>query len=56
MKKAVLTTDDKGEIVSLDWVDEDGEADFLLGKRRIAIRMAELIILGYQISTVVCGA
>ena len=56
MKKAVLTTDDNGEIVSLDWTDESGRSDFLLSKRGIAIKMAELIILGYVITTVAYNA
>lgn len=57
MKKAVLTTDGNGEIVSLDWTDEkSGRSDFLLSKRRIAIKMAELIILGYVITTVAYNA
>lgn len=52
MKKAIITTNDKGEVVSLDWTDESGRSDFLLSKRGIAIKMAELIILGYVITTV----
>lgn len=56
MKKAVLTTDGNGEIVSLDWTDESGRSDFLLSKRGIAIKMAELIILGYVITTVAYNA
>ena len=56
MKKAIITTNDKGEIVSLDWTDESGKPDFLLSKRAIAIKMAELIILGYVITTVAYNA
>ena len=56
MKKAIITTNDKGEIVSLDWTDESGRSDFLLSKRGIAIKMAELIILGYVITTVAYNA
>jgi hypothetical protein len=56
MKKAVITTNDKGEIISLDWTDESGKSDFLLSKRGIAIKMAELIVLGYVITTVAYNA
>lgn len=56
MRKAVLTTDINGGIVSLDWTDEKGKSDFLLSKRGIAIKMAELIILGYVITTVAYNA
>ncbi len=56
MKKAVLTTDDNGEIVSLDWTDESGRSDFLLSKRGIDIKISELIVLGYVITTVAYNA
>lgn len=56
MKKAVITTNEKGEIVSLDWTDENGRSDFLLSKRGIAVKIAELIVLGYVMTTVAYNA
>lgn len=55
MRKAVLTMDASGNVASLDWT-ENGIRDYCISKRRIAIKTAELIVLGYSIITVAYNA
>lgn len=55
MRKAVLTMDASGNVASLDWTDEKGN-DYCLSRRRISVKMAELIVLGYSIITVAYNA
>lgn len=49
---ARIVTDNCGKTAALEWTDENGEEDFLLSKRGIAIKLAELIVLGYTVTTV----
>lgn len=51
-KKAIVRTDKSGKVQSLDWETETGW-EYSLSKRRIAVKMAELIVLGYSISTMI---
>ena len=50
--KARIVTDERGKTAALEWTNEKGEEDFLLSKRSIAVKLAELIVLGYTITTV----
>lgn len=52
-KKAIVRTDRSGKVQSLDWETESGRWEYSLSKRRIAVKMAELIVLGYSISTLI---
>lgn len=52
-KKAIVRTDKSGKVQSLDWETESGEWQYSLSKRRIAVKMAELIVLGYSVSTMI---
>lgn len=46
-KTARIMYDAQGVMSALEWTDENGKTDYVLGKRRIAIKMAELAVFGY---------
>lgn len=52
-KKAIVRTDKSGKVQSLDWETESGGWEYSLSKRHIAVKMAELIVLGYSVSTMI---
>lgn len=50
-KTARIMYDAKGVMSALEWTDEKGETDYTLQKRRMAVKMAELAILGYMMTS-----
>ena len=50
-KTARIMYDAQGVMSALEWTDENGKTDYTLQKRRMAVKMAELAILGYMMTS-----